>query len=38
MKDGRTVRVKDNFRDATGQPKVKAYAIAGVKLAEVEVK
>jgi hypothetical protein len=38
MKDGRMVRVKDNFRDASGQPKVKAFAMAGVKLCEVEIK
>ena len=38
LSDGRTLRVKDNFRDAAGNPKVKHYALAGVKLSEVEIK
>jgi hypothetical protein len=38
LSDGRTLRVKDNFRDAAGNPKIKAFSMAGVKLCEVEVK
>lgn len=38
LTDGRLARVVDNFRDAQGNPKIKAYKPCGVKLAEVEIK
>ncbi len=38
LSDGRRLRVKDNFRDAAGNAKLKAFTVAGIKLAEVEVK
>lgn len=38
LSDGRAVRVNHNFIDRNGQPKVKAFTVAGVKLLEVEVK
>ena len=36
--DGRTVRVDDNFVDKNGQPKLKAWGMAGIKRFEIAVK
>lgn len=38
LTDGRRARIKDNFRDSAGNPKIVAYKPCGVRLFDLEVK
>lgn len=38
LTDGRRARIKDNYRDSAGNPKIVAYKPCGVRLFDLEVK
>lgn len=38
LTDGRRARIKDNFRDSAGNPKIVAYKPCGVRLFDLDVK